>query len=145
MDTAYYNEIKPEYENNRDRLKDSFPDAYNFIFWLEELENKGYHLGTDINLHFYFNNSFLFRFEFISPNQIDIIQNKRGMIKDGTIERGEVFYKYWFSHIEREFSNKIKYSKRIVITRNAESALIFKTLKNAIKNIPIELERLKLL
>lgn len=135
------NEIKPEYQENKDRLQNSFAEAYDFLVWIEDLESEGYHLGTDVNLHFYYQNSFLFRIEFVSNSQIDVLQKSlRGKVKDGTSDRGEVFFEYWHSHLKRVLTDA-KFSNRIKLNKKDDQELYFKTLRNAIKNIHGELKR----
>ena len=141
----YKNELKPVYLDNQEKLQSSFIEAYEFLKWIEGLESKGYHLGTDVNLHFYYLESFLFRIEFMSNSQIDILQKSlRGKVKDGTSDRGEVFFNYWHSHLKRVLTD-VKISKRIKLTKEGNPELYFKTLRNAIGNIHGELDKKGLL
>ena len=141
----YKNEIKPDYQENKDRLQNSFADAYDFLVWIEGHESEGYHLGTDVNLYFYYLDSFLFRIEFISNSQIDILQKSlRSKVKDGTTDRGEVFFNYWHSHLKRVLPD-VKFSNRIKLNKKDDLELHFKTLRNAVKNIHGELKRKGLL
>lgn len=141
----YKNEIKAEYQENKDRLQISFAEAYDFLEWLEGLESEGYHLGADVNLHFYYQDNFLFRMEFVSNSQIDILHKSlRGNVKVGTTDRGEVFFGYWHSHLKRLLTNA-KFSNRMKLNKKDDLELHFKTLRNAVKNIQGELKRKNLL
>jgi hypothetical protein len=141
MSKDYKNEIKTEYQENKDGLQASFAEAYDFLVWLEGLESEGYHLGTDVNLHFYYQNSFLFRIEFVASSQIDILQKSlRGKVKDGTTDRGEVFFDYWHSHLKRVMTGA-KISNRVKLNKKDDLELYFKTLRNAVKNVHGELDR----
>lgn len=137
----YKNELKPGYLENKEKLQLSFTEAYDFLNWMESLENEDFHLGTDQNIHFYYQDHFLFRVEFISNTQIDILQKSlRGKTKEGTTDRGEVFFGYWHSHLQRVLAD-VKFSNRIKLNKKDDLELYFKTLRNAVKNIAGELNR----
>ena len=137
----YKNEIKPVYLENKEKLHLSFTEAYEFLNWMESLESEDFHLGADVNLYFYYQDSFLFRVEFISNSQIDILQKSlRGKVKVGTADRGEVFFDYWYSHLKRVLPD-VKFSNRIKLNKKDDLELYFKTLRNGVKNIDGELKR----
>ena len=137
----YKNDLKPGYLENKGILQVSFAEAYEFLDWMESLESEDFHLGTDSNVHFYYQDSFLFRIEFISNAQIDILQKSlRGKMKEGTTDRGEVFFDYWHSHLQRVLAD-VKFSSRIKLNKQDDLELYFKTLRNAVKNIDGELKR----
>jgi hypothetical protein len=137
----YKNEFKPIYLETQEKLQVSFIEAHEFLKWIEGLESHDYHLGTDVNLHFYYLDNFLFRIEFMSNSQIDILQKSlRGKMKDGTTDRGEVFFGYWKSHLKR-VPTDVKFTNRIKITKEGNPEVYFKSLRNAVKNIAGELKR----
>lgn len=69
------NKIKSEYSIRKQRMKNMFPEAYDFLTQIESLTYLGFHLGTSTNLHLYYKEYFLtyiildppIRF-YISPN-----------------------------------------------------------------------------
>ena len=65
-------------------------------------------------------------------------------MKDGTIDRGDVFFDYWHSHLKRLLTDA-KFSNRMKLNKKDDLELQFKTLRNAVKNIHGELKRKNML
>ncbi|MCY7363102.1 MAG: hypothetical protein LH629_13715, partial [Ignavibacteria bacterium] len=57
-------DIKNKYLENLEILKLSFPEAYEFLKHIEGLGHKNFHMGTAVNMHFYYEDHFLFYFVF---------------------------------------------------------------------------------
>ena len=55
----FSNDINEGYSDTRDSLAPIFPEAYEFLNWIENLHDKGFHVGTAINLHLYLEDKFL--------------------------------------------------------------------------------------
>ncbi len=62
------NLFNEKYCDNLKRLKYYFPEAYKFLKDIEKLEEYGFHMGTAVNMHFYYKEHFLFYFKFLTKN-----------------------------------------------------------------------------
>lgn len=60
----WINVYSDKYLDNLNSLKIHFPEAYQFLKDLESLENHGFHMGTAVNMHYYYKDNFLFYFKF---------------------------------------------------------------------------------
>ena len=89
---AFKNDIKKEYTVTKENLKVSFPEAFEFLNLIESLSNKGFHVGTHKNLHFYFNDKFLFYFKKVSFGIIAFSSKPNGIIKDQTFNYADNFF-----------------------------------------------------
>jgi hypothetical protein len=58
------NDLTDKYKDNVESLKYYFEDAYKFLKDIEKLNGYGFHMGTAVNMHFYYKEHFLFYFRF---------------------------------------------------------------------------------
>ncbi|MDR2824840.1 MAG: HNH endonuclease [Prevotellaceae bacterium] len=79
----YNNVLANKYLDKKEKIKDSFPEAFSFLNVIENFNSRGFHIGTVIHLHLYFKDRLLFYFEFLSPLHIRI-GKRNGSIKRGT-------------------------------------------------------------
>jgi len=135
----FVNEISPEYENTRDSLSGTFPEAYEFLTWIENLADKGFHMGTAINLHLYHNDKFLFYFRKDSATQVTISSKEHINIKQGTHVDNKSLFLLWFDLLKKmnlEKSRGIKINKKndfvVTITKSIDYPKLFDALKKAI-------------
>lgn len=63
-ETKWANMITERYYDNFKNLESYFPEAYKFLKEISELEKFEFHMGTAVNMHFYYRDKFLFYFKF---------------------------------------------------------------------------------
>ena len=61
------NDLTEKYKDNVETLRSYFEEAYKFLKEIEKINSNGFHLGTAVNMHFYYKEHFLFYFKF-HPN-----------------------------------------------------------------------------
>ncbi len=101
------NFISEKYRDNLIYLKDVFPEAYDFLKLIEGLEHKGFHMGTAVNMHFYYKENFLFYFRFRpkysnSGNPVTFSPYYNLRLKRGTLDGSDLFFKPLMDKIEKE-------------------------------------------
>lgn len=64
QENNWTNDLTDKYKDNVESLKYYFEDAYKFLKDIESLNAYGFHMGTAVNMHFYFKEHFLFYFRF---------------------------------------------------------------------------------
>jgi|GEM_PF-3339626 len=67
--TKWTYDLTDKYLDNLEMLKLTFPEAYEFLKYIKGLEQKNFHMGTAVNMHFYFENHFIFYFIIIQDIQ----------------------------------------------------------------------------
>lgn len=60
----WINDLTEKYKDNVESLRSYFEDAFKFLKEIEKLNSYGFHIGTAVNMHFYYKESFLFYFKF---------------------------------------------------------------------------------
>jgi hypothetical protein len=110
------------YIENKIILESKFEIASKFIDNLESKERiqKGFNVGTNINLNFYLNNWFLFRIEFVGYDAIKI-NYKRRMIRNREIKSID-FLKVVRKIVENSnFKHKPDFYNETIIIGNVNS------------------------
>lgn len=133
----YKNNIHSEYKINKEKLRNEFPQAFNFLENIENRIAQDFHIGTTIGLHLYFKNHFLFYLVFLPNNTIQLKSKQNGILKKGTENQSVRFFQILTEKsIEFEF-NFVEFQKRTncyyVNISNTEKAkvifdIIYKTL-----------------
>lgn len=94
----WLNMFSDKYADNLKSLRFHFPEAYNFLKDLESLEKHGFHMGTAVNMHFYYKDNFLFYFKFrtkaiIPGNPVVFSPNYNLQLKhDASKNNPEIFF-----------------------------------------------------
>lgn len=141
---TYKNDVKRKYLQTKESLRKSFSEASLFLDFIEQLNDKGFHVGTHKNLHLYFKDSFLFYFNKVSPKIIEISSKPNGIIKKQTFNHSNYFFNLFIEELRKnnsEFKKDIEVTNnqgyKIVITQSSESNKFFKFIKNTL----IEIEK----
>ncbi len=92
----YSNQIKKDYVNNKENLKESFPEAYDFLIQIENLYSKGFHVGTYLNLNLYYKTKFILHFMFgFDAADISICGKPNGTLKRGVVDDSAPFFNFF--------------------------------------------------
>jgi len=136
------NVINKKYIENKQRLKISFQEAYDFLENIENSIDRGFHVGTHKNLHLYFKENFLLYFEIISSKVVKISSKYNGNIKHETKNNSEYLFsslleKLNSSNIIPDENIEIDTSRKyeITISKSRSSQLFFRILMETINHI----------
>ena len=106
---TFKNDIKKEYLRTKESLRANFNDAFQFLDFIEKLNEKGFHVGTHKNLHLYFKDSFLFYFSKVSSRIIEISSTPNGIIKKQTFNYSDFFFIVLLKELKQNKVNTIKF------------------------------------
>jgi predicted HNH restriction endonuclease len=131
----YINNFKKGYLTNKESVKETFPEAYNFLIQIETLESKGFHVGTHLNLNLYYKTQFILHFSFGIDNEYMAISGKpNGTLKNGIVDNSKLFLNFFNSKLDdfkKDSSNTIEIfddDLSFWIYKTEKSALFFKIL-----------------
>jgi predicted HNH restriction endonuclease len=135
------NIIKTEYKTRRDKLKETFETAYDFLKYVEDLNEKGFYVQTSKNLHLFLEQNFLFYFKILTPSIILLKATPNGSIKKYD-NQSEYFFSLLLENlknegIEKEVDLEISKTNRISLTiaKSQKTEKIFETIKLTIEDI----------
>ena len=120
------------FENQIQELKSTFEEAYSFFIDLKKLGNIGYTAGSNKNIHFYFNNLFLFYLSISTHNTILISTKFNSSIKKDT-QSYSISFLQNFLEKNVTISEFIKINKKdskdfeLVIIQNDKAKIVFES------------------
>lgn len=127
------NDLTEKYNDNVDSLRCYFEEAHHFLKDIEGLNSYNFHLGTAVNMHFYYKEHFLFYFKFHSkanipesPVRFSPEFNLR-LKHDAPVSSPELFFKQLLSKLKESgilCKKKVELSPRVNNSGN-ESFMIF--------------------
>lgn len=81
----FENDIKKGYREIKADLKSAFPAAHDFLTSIENLSDRGFHIGTHSNVNLYFNTKFILHIG-IDSDSLDLRGKPNGTLKKGTTD-----------------------------------------------------------
>lgn len=131
------NDIKKEYILTKDSIRLTYPEAYNFLLQLENLQDKGFHIGTHKNLHLYLNDNFLFYFSKVSSRVVSISDKPNGVIKKGTTNNSSYFFDLLLKRIINDENIEISRENgvKVVINQTDKSGIVFQKLLDCLLDL----------
>lgn len=131
----YSNDIKKDYIETKKSIRETFPEAHNFLTQIENLLDKGFYVGTHKNLHLYYKSSFLFYFSKISSSVVKLSSKYNVNIKNGTTSNSNYFFDFLSSKLadfKNDTSATLEIDNRdgfkITVNQTDKSELFFKIL-----------------
>lgn len=131
----FQNKISSNYYYRKERMKNMFPEAYDFLDKIEKLQHLGFHLGTAMNLHFYYKESFLLYIKLEPPIRFYLSPEYNGRLKqESQVNNPNLFFQPFRKELRKKNLKPIYEDKYIRIRANdyAEKYFecCFKTLAN---------------
>lgn len=127
------NDLTEKYKDNVESLRSYFEEAYKFLKEIENLNGYNFHLGTAVNIHFYYKEHFLFYFKFHpranipgSPVKFSPDFNLR-LKHDASVSSPDIFFKPLITKLNDSgilSRNKVELAPRINKSGN-ESFMIY--------------------
>lgn len=94
----FRNALKPIYKVNKERLKSSFPSAYEFLTYPEHYREAGLWISTSSNSHLYYNDGFLM-YIILGHNNITLSPKFNGRIHTLTSVKSDLIFPRIFNQI----------------------------------------------
>jgi hypothetical protein len=134
-----YSKISKNFRVACEQLRSSFPAAFQFLSYVENHSDEGFWLGTAVNAHLYFMDSFLAYIK-ISPESIYFSPVFNGKIAGGTVDRHDLIFYEVFRKLTKSGDGK-KYSwahfeidGAVIITQSAPEGF-FNSLLDEIRQV----------
>ncbi len=118
----FHNDFKKDYIATKESIRLTFPEAYEFLVQVENLIDKGFHIGTHKNLHLYYKTSFLFYLNKISSKVVGVSAQPNGIIKSGAANNSSYFF-YFFIPKLADFKNDTTNTVEIDIRCNNSTSM----------------------
>ncbi len=138
----FKNEIKRGYLQTKESLKFNFIVASEFLDYIEQLNGKGFHVGTHKNLHLYFKDNFLFYFSKMSSKIVQFASKPNGVIKKQTFNHSDLFFNLLIKELKQNHINynndiEVDNSKgfKITVSQSKDSVRFFELVKNTLVEI----------
>lgn len=117
--SRFTNKIQRKFKNNRERLKNNFNLAYNFLCFPEQHPNSGLWLSTATNAHLYYKSGFLI-YIVIYNNSIQLSPNFNGRIHSETSNQSNKIFPKIFNEIIKPLNG----FKSGWVTRNFDDIIL---------------------
>lgn len=123
----FTNDIKKGYIITKKKMHLTFPEAYNFLTQIENLNSKGFHIGTYLNLNLYYKTKFILHVGLVR-DYLDIAGKPNGTLKKGTTDDSSSFMNnliHKIASFKRDTNNTIE-----IFSDNNASFWVNKTRKS---------------